>query len=583
MPFCHSCGAALAETGAFCSACGTPVESGVAHATLDSLRSASIAADGRLRFRLGLAVAALGVLLLGIVVVFANRSSPPDRGPASASANDGGALTDAVRRNLFQHSRSCQLTRWWIVDFAGNGSPYRVERRHCNAQQLSAFNLPKSRLLQGERLEMGYDFLLVLKPPSNKFVHGEIEEGEYSSVEPITLQNREYVAVNGQMWGTSGDHEWCLLAQKTNGQFSCWHEQKGDLGNYLRKSLQPDERAKVGWSIASKDGRVFMESYVETTEDGNCCPSRGKIQVDLIPKDGVLHWSKVTRLASDNDRDIESSVHETPSRVETPEAVTPNTLYNFPKIYEHRRIQLVGWEHAMVGTAKSAGAEGPPFPSDCKYVLIFGGGAACASIIPRHLLSPLGAANEEDIDLICVVESVNSVGSLLTHCELSPSNYRRMKDREYQLETGKSPSSTDPLLSQYADAQLPSDANKYRPIEINTAGCSRLDDTSDTVMCVSSATVRDKGADGAPAAVSLTCFSGKWETCKRLAYQTYGFEVIDNKTHSQQCEAPSWLVHGMLQGKRTGCIKIHAQPSDLIYIIADGDGLCGHGKPQTCW
>jgi hypothetical protein len=166
-----------------------------------------------------------------------------------------------------------------------------------------------------------------------------------------------------------------------------------------------------------------------------------------------------------------------------------------------------------------------------------------------------------------------------------------MKDREYELETGKSPypqpSKED---SKYADAQLPMVAGKYRPIDIHTASCSRLPDNPDTMMCVSSAAVRDKGAyitlNGVPARegdVSLTCFSGKWESCRRLAYQTYGFEVTDDGTHSQECEVPSWLAHGMLEGKRTGCIKIHAQPHDLIYIIADGSGLCGHGNPQTCW
>jgi hypothetical protein len=546
--------------------------------------------DGRLRFRLGLAAAALGVLLLGIVVV-ANRRSTPDERPAAVSFTDGRAFTDPVKRTLFQHSRSCPLTQEWSVDFAGNGSPYRVERRHCNAQQLSGFDVPKSQWIQNEQLEMGYDFLLVLKPSLNELAHGELEEGAYSSVEPIRLENREYLALNGQIWGTSGDHEWCLLAQRGDGQFPCWHEQKGDLNNYLRTSLRSHESAKAGWTIAGKDGRVFMESDVEAPGDANCCPSRGTIQVDLTPKDGVLHWSKVTRLASDNDSNMVNSLYETPAPVETLEVVTPNTLYRFPKLYEHRRIQLAGWEHAMVGTAKSSGAEGPPFPPDCKYVLTFGGGAACASTIPDHLLSPFGAANEEDIDLICTVEFVNSVGSLLTHCELNPSSSRKMKDREYELETGKSPypqpSKED---SKYADAQLPMDASKYRPIEIHTASCSRLSDTPDTVMCVSSATVRNKGANitlnGVPARqgeVSLTCFSGKWETCRKLAYQNYGFEVIDDRTHSQECEVPNWLGQGMLEGKRTGCIKIHAQPHDLIYIIADGSGLCGHGNPQTCW
>ena len=595
MPNCFSCGAALADRAAFCSTCGTPVESDLTPIKRDNHSaavSAAIEGDGRLRFRLGLAAAALGVLLLGIVVVFANRNSTPDGRPAAVSFIDGRAFTDPVKRNLFQHSRSCPLTREWSVDFAGNGSPYHVEWRHCNAQQLSGFDMPKSQWIQNEHLEMGYDFLLVLKSSLNELVHVELEEGAYSSIEPIRLENREYLAVNGQIWGTSGDHEWCLLAQQGDGQFSCWHEQKGDLDNYLRTSLRSHESAKAGWSIAGNDGRVFMESYVEVTGDANCCPSRGKIQVDLTPKDGVLHWSKITRLASDNDSNMVNPVSETPAPAETPapvemsapaempEVVTPDSLYRFPKLYQARRIQLVGWEWAMVQTTKSAHVEGPLIPPDCKYVLNFARpGLGCASTIPEHLLNPFSVANEEDVDLICTVERVTYAGSLLTHCELSPSSSRKMKDREYELETGKSPypqpSRED---SKYTDAQLPMDASKYRPIEIHTASCSRLPDTPDTVMCVSSATVRDRQGD-----VSLTCFSGKWETCRRLAYQTYGFEVLNDGTHSQECEVPSWLIHGMLEGKRTGCIKIHAQPYDLIYIIADGDGLCGHGNPQACW
>jgi hypothetical protein len=89
--FCHICAAALAETGAFCSACGTPVQPRAAPVQQDSnsaaLSSAS-EADRRMRFRLGLGVAALSVLLLGIIVVFANRSSSTDAGTAAPAAQN---------------------------------------------------------------------------------------------------------------------------------------------------------------------------------------------------------------------------------------------------------------------------------------------------------------------------------------------------------------------------------------------------------------------------------------------------------------------------------------------------------------
>src|SRR5580658_2855075 len=118
MPNCFSCGTVLADRAAFCSTCGTPVESDLGPIKRDhhsAAVSAAIEGDGRVRFRLGLTAAALGVLLLGIVVVVANRRSTPDGSPAAVSFTDGRAFTDPVKRNLFQHSRSCPLTQEWNV------------------------------------------------------------------------------------------------------------------------------------------------------------------------------------------------------------------------------------------------------------------------------------------------------------------------------------------------------------------------------------------------------------------------------------------------------------------------------------
>lgn len=126
-------------------------------------------------------------------------------------------------------------------------------------------------------------------------------------------------------------------------------------------------------------------------------------------------------------------------RTTAPEVVTPDTLYRFPKLYQGRRIQFVGWGEALVQTAKEAHMESP----DCKYVLVFPpGGFGCTFTIPEQV-NPFGIS-EEDNDLTCTVKGVTDVVYLLIHCELSPSSYRKMKDREYELETGKSPYAQPP-------------------------------------------------------------------------------------------------------------------------------------------
>jgi hypothetical protein len=85
---CHSCGTALLERGVFCSVCGTPAEPGVGPTKGDNYSAAgpgTLEADGRIVFRLGLAAATFGMLLIGIVVMLADRSSPPDGRPAVIS------------------------------------------------------------------------------------------------------------------------------------------------------------------------------------------------------------------------------------------------------------------------------------------------------------------------------------------------------------------------------------------------------------------------------------------------------------------------------------------------------------------
>jgi hypothetical protein len=81
---CLRCGATLEESGAFCPACGTPVD-GIGPDDHRKAVSAAIEDDGRLRFRLGLAVTTVAMILIGIVAVLAKHSSSSATKPAVAA------------------------------------------------------------------------------------------------------------------------------------------------------------------------------------------------------------------------------------------------------------------------------------------------------------------------------------------------------------------------------------------------------------------------------------------------------------------------------------------------------------------
>ena len=97
---------------------------------------------------------------------------------------------------------------------------------------------------------------------------------------------------------------------------------------------------------------------------------------------------------------------------------------------------------------------------------------------------------------------------------------------------------------------------RYKQIRIEAADCSYLDDWSGAMLCEAEANVRLKS--GKEEKLYLVC-NGKWATCMKLTYgQTYAFEVLDSAKY-QDCGN---------QTKLTACIKIHARPYDLIYILS---------------
>ncbi len=211
-----------------------------------------------------------------------------------------GTGTKSSREDLLELARSCPISHQWTVDFAGDGSLDRVEEHHCDQTKLSGVVDAKNLEIK-EDSNLGYDFLLVIEPRSllrDKVIHGEYEEGTYSSVEPMVFgsQNIHAMVINGEPWGSGGFASSCFLAQ-SNGQISCWKEQPGDIEKYIHRNVLSDESTGA-WVLETKNGKLFTESNVWSNDDPHCCPTRGSIRVEFIPRDGVLYRGVVKRQMS---------------------------------------------------------------------------------------------------------------------------------------------------------------------------------------------------------------------------------------------------------------------------------------------
>ncbi len=201
-----------------------------------------------------------------------------------------------------------------------------------------------------------------------------------------------------------------------------------------------DENA-LGTEAKFDEKRLTLTIVGRSDDDSaDCCPKN----LDVVTyrwQERAFVQDQFKRIPAPTGKtDAEAPAEDASGISETQEVATIDTLLRFPELYKHRRIQLAGWEHALVETSKSADIDSHSLPDDCVYLLNFPGGIGCAAAVPRELLSPFGAANEENIELTCTVEVVKPVGILLTHCDLSPSDYWKMRKREYELEKHESQS-----------------------------------------------------------------------------------------------------------------------------------------------
>ena len=206
---------------------------------------------------------------------------------------------------LFQFARSCPGNGQWEVDFSGSGEKYRLEKHHCSTSQLAGLHLASGVKIDPDPNDVypetasGYDFLLVIRPRMvlpDVILYGGYQAGAYSHVEPVTIQSQhgQVVVVDGQLHGSGGFVDWCLLAADKKGKISCWTEQSDYSDKYIEKSLEAGELVGA-WHLEAKDGHLFIQSSVFASADPLCCPTQGTMRVALVLNNDALSWGQITR------------------------------------------------------------------------------------------------------------------------------------------------------------------------------------------------------------------------------------------------------------------------------------------------
>jgi hypothetical protein len=104
--------------------------------------------------------------------------------------------------------------------------------------------------------------------------------------------NEELLVVE-QSAGTGNYLTWCLFGQTPAG-LGCW--QVPGLDAVGKQQLQGEEHTCCkDWTLKVRNGRLEVGRGIYAKNDGNCCPSRGGLFVDLVPDHGRLRAANVRR------------------------------------------------------------------------------------------------------------------------------------------------------------------------------------------------------------------------------------------------------------------------------------------------
>lgn len=218
-------------------------------------------------------------------------AEPPDAGGAEeggagprtsdGDAEDGADETVRLPHRLDPASlggvTDCPEHGSWSADLDGDGPPAEAVWYRCS---------PASA-----ELDRPVDALVVRGGDGDiRAVYGNVADPTRSRlerVEPLALgdHDAEQLLV-GEVFHGAGQHRaWCVLGARDDG-LGCWERPRLDA--LARELLRDDETLCCsGWSLEVEGEGLRLEHPVYADDDPNCCPSRGRVVVELAADAGA--------------------------------------------------------------------------------------------------------------------------------------------------------------------------------------------------------------------------------------------------------------------------------------------------------
>lgn len=189
----------------------------------------------------------------------------------------------------------CGIEESIEVDFEGGRRPHRVEWRRCGPRR--AEWKP-----DGTTIDYPVHYVTVTRDaasPAPLIVFDNADEPSISYVESIrrmrfTRDGRQQLVVVEGIYGSGAAWALCALGL-INGKLACW-ELPG-WGPVIAPLMGADEASWKSLLRSVADDRLLVEAQIyDKTHDGNCCPSRGSIFVELRPVNGRFEPGRVWRV-----------------------------------------------------------------------------------------------------------------------------------------------------------------------------------------------------------------------------------------------------------------------------------------------